>query len=561
MNNSHISYTSFWQKMGENFPYSQYRDEQLLIINRILETSNRIIMIDAETGSGKTAAVLSAVLSKKSTKERILIFTKMLGQMNAWFRELGLINDFHRKLNHEIHNLIPLVAKYRLCPPVKPNIKKQFAQVGCKLFNCDFDKAYYYTQNEYGELIPKRIIQEITDRIKEGISLPEILFIFESKANNYGCPYKILRSALQYAEFVIAPYPFLLNSQQRDILFSSMNLDLANTTIIIDEAHNLAKSTFDTLSYRTLHQAIDELGNHKILEELLTYKEKPGLHSISFTENELNSLQNQGKKYVIELNKKGSREISNALLVHNFLLNLESCFLTADKKFNLYLKDPRTILNPLKLAKQLILLSGTFRPLNNFADFLGIKKAAKFNVLSETLGKNRIVITTSDENLSMKYQERSPERYLYYSQIIKKLADIIPGHTLVFTPNYEISTVLANQLETTYFEKPHQPFEKLKDSLINSKRKEILIAPARGKISEGVEFVKNNRSIISAVIIAGLPYPPPSKSLNTIIKEYSKFWGESQATNYMTYLQAIVSMRQALGRMIRSEYDVGAWII
>jgi DNA excision repair protein ERCC-2 len=218
-------------------------------------------------------------------------------------------------------------------------------------------------------------------------------------------------------------------------------------------------------------------------------------------------------------------------------------------------------LNPLKLTKQIILLSGTFRPLNHFADFLGIRKAAKLSVLSETLGKNRIIITTSDKNLTMKYQGRSPERYLYYSQTIKKLAEVIPGHTLVFTPNYEISTVLANQLETTYFERPHQPFEKLKDSLINSKRKEILIAPARGKISEGIEFVKNNRSMISAVIIAGLPYPPPSKSLNAIIQEYSKFWGEYQATNYMTYLQAIVSMRQALGRMIRSEKDIGAWII
>ena len=51
------------------------------------------------------------------------------------------------------------------------------------------------------------------------------------------------------------------------------------------------------------------------------------------------------------------------------------------------------------------------------------------------------------------------------------------------------------------------------------------------------------------------------EGLKEIIKEYSKFWGEEKATNYMNYLQAAVTMRQCLGRMLRSENDVGAWII
>ena len=131
----------------------------------------------------------------------------------------------------------------------------------------------------------------------------------------------------------------------------------------------------------------------------------------------------------------------------------------------------------------------------------------------------------------------------------------------IFTPNYEISTVIANILQTDHYEKPNQNISQLITSVRSSEERLILVAPARGKISEGIEFVKNDKSLISAVMIAGLPYPPPSRSLKEIIKEYSKFWGEERAVNYMNYLQGIVTMRQCLGRMIRSENDIGAWII
>ncbi|MHA1531068.1 MAG: helicase C-terminal domain-containing protein [Candidatus Heimdallarchaeota archaeon] len=244
-----------------------------------------------------------------------------------------------------------------------------------------------------------------------------------------------------------------------------------------------------------------------------------------------------------------------------FLNNHDLCYLTSDKKFTLYLKDPRTILNPMKLAKHLILLSGTFRPLKHFSSFLGVPNAKKISVFSEKIGKNRIILTTNDSQLTMKYSERSRERFLYYCDTISQLLKVIPGHTLVFTPNYELTTVFANLLKTRYEERPNQPITKLINEVKSSKTKVAIIAPARGKISEGIEIVQNEKSLISAVIIAGLPYPPPSRSLKEIIKEYSKFWGGEQAANYMNYLQAVVTMRQCLGRMIRSENDVGAWII
>ena len=562
-NQGQDDFVNFWSKLNDIFPYLNYRKEQFSIITAIQKASHNTILIDAETGSGKTAAVLSAILSRKEKDERILIFTKMLGQMDAWFRELGLINDYNRKVGQNIYSLIPMVGKTHVCPLVTKFTKKQFSQIGCSLFDCTHIKKFHFMQNESGNFyaLSRRVRSSIADNIKKGIGLAEILWMLENKLENLGCPYLGLKTALKDADMVITTYPFLLNTKLREILFENMNIDLANTTIIIDEAHNLAKGNIGNLSYKILYRAINEIGSHKVLNLLQNLRGQEGLHTLDLEDKNIQDLNNCGRQYLLKRFNQGSKEISNTIRVSEFLNNHDLCYLTSDKKFTLYLKDPRTILNPMKLAKHLILLSGTFRPLKHFSSFLGVPNAKKISVLSEKIGKNRIILTTNDSQLTMKYSERSRERFLYYCDTISQLLKVIPGHTLVFTPNYELTTVFANLLKTRYEERPNQPITKLINEVKSSKTKVAIIAPARGKISEGIEIVQNEKSLISAVIIAGLPYPPPSRSLKEIIKEYSKFWGGEQAANYMNYLQAVVTMRQCLGRMIRSENDVGAWII
>lgn len=562
-NQGQDDFVNFWSKLNNIFPYLNYRKEQYSIITAIQKASHNTLLIDAETGSGKTAAVLSAILSRKEKDERILIFTKMLGQMDAWFRELGLINDYNRKVGQNVYSLVPMVGKTHICPLVTKFTKKQFSQIGCSLFDCTHIKKFHFMQNESGDFyaLSRRVRSSIAENIKKDVGLAEILWMLENKLENLGCPYLALKTALKDADMVITTYPFLLNTKLREILFENMDIDLANTTIIIDEAHNLAKGNIGNLSYKILYRAINEIGSHKVLNLLQNLRGQEGLHTLALEDKDIQDLNNCGRQYLLKRFNQGSKEISNTIRVSEFLNNHDLCYLTSDKKYTLYLKDPRTILNPMKLAKHLILLSGTFRPLKHFASFLGVPNAKKISVLSEKIGKNRIILTTNDSQLTMRYSERSRERFLYYCDTISQLLKVIPGHALIFTPNYELTSVFANLLKTRYEERPNQPITKLINEVKSSKTKVAIIAPARGKTSEGIEIVQNEKSLISAVIIAGLPYPPPSKSLKEIIKEYSKFWGGEQAANYMTYLQAVVTMRQCLGRMIRSENDVGAWII
>ncbi|MFW9921835.1 MAG: helicase C-terminal domain-containing protein [Candidatus Thorarchaeota archaeon] len=520
-------------------------------------------MINAETGSGKTAAVFSAILSRKEPNERVIIFTKMLGQMDAWFRELGLINDYNRQMGNKIYSMIPLVGKNHICPMVNKETRKQFAQIGCALFECKYQQSFHIMQSKIGdnESYSNNVLTEIEDSIKKEVGLSEILWILENKIENFGCPYLAIKKALEKAEISITTYPFIIDPKLFAIFAENVDLDLSNFTIVIDEAHNLAKGLFDEMSYKILDRAKIEMGTHPLLDELFSLKDQSGLHELDFEPSLLEDLENRGRQYLLWKFDNGYRDISYTLRVCEFLKNAHFCYITAEKKFSLYLKDPRNILKPIKKAKQLILISGTFRPLKDFADFLGVPEAHKISINSETQNTNRIILTTSNPELTMKYQLRSRDLFMKYGHEIGNIFPSIPGHLLVFTPNYEISLILSNILNTDYFERPNQSITRLITEVKNSKEKQIIIAPARGKVSEGIEFVKDDKSLISAVVIAGLPYPPPSKSLREIITAYSEFWGEEKANNYMSYLQATVTMRQCLGRMIRSENDVGAWII
>ncbi len=418
-----------------------------------------------------------------------------------------------------------MVGKTNICPLVTKFTKKQFSQIGCSLFDCTHIKKFHFMQNESGNFyaLSRRVRSSIADNIKKGVGLAEILWMLENKLENLGCPYLALKTALKDADMVITTYPFLLNTKLREILFENMDIDLANTTIIIDEAHNLAKGNIGNLSYKTLYRAINEIGSHKVLNLLQNLRGQEGLHSLDLEDRDVQDLNNCGRQYLLKRFNQGSKEISNTIKVSEFLRNHDLCYLTSDKKYTLYLKDPRTILNPMKLAKHLILLSGTFRPLKHFASFLGVPNAKKISVLSEKIGKNRIILTTNDSQLTMRYSERSRERFLYYCDTISQLLKVIPGHALVFTPNYELASVFANLLKSKYEERPNQPITKLINEVKSSKTNVAIIAPARGKISEGIEIVQNEKSLIAAVIIAGLPYPPPSRSLKEITKEYSKF--------------------------------------
>jgi DNA excision repair protein ERCC-2 len=92
----------------------------------------------------------------------------------------------------------------------------------------------------------------------------------------------------------------------------------------------------------------------------------------------------------------------------------------------------------------------------------------------------------------------------------------------------------------------------------------IVVAVSHGKLLEGVELVKDGRSLIDVVIVAGIPYPVPDDVykirrdrilLRLGILKDSKEAKEFERT-YLRHQPALTTVKQAIGRAIRNPEDM-----
>lgn len=84
-------------------------------------------------------------------------------------------------------------------------------------------------------MLRRKKIQEFTDEViqLEALDIEDLVRIGNSVG---GCPYYGSRSMMPAADLVVLPYQSLLSKSSRE----SLGLNLKDSVIIIDEAHNLA---------------------------------------------------------------------------------------------------------------------------------------------------------------------------------------------------------------------------------------------------------------------------------------------------------------------------------
>jgi DNA excision repair protein ERCC-2 len=96
-----------------------------------------------------------------------------------------------------------------------------------------------------------------------------------------------------------------------------------------------------------------------------------------------------------------------------------------------------------------------------------------------------------------------------------------------------------------------------KENLVNCLRKAknyLLMGVQGGSLSEGVDY---NNNILSCIIIAGMPFPPPSLELDALQEYYLLKFGQGKGYEYACVYPALNRVLQAVGRCIRSETDRG----
>ena len=148
------------------------------------------------------------------------------------------------------------------------------------------------------------------------------------------------------------------------------------------------------------------------------------------------------------------------------------------------------------------------------------------------------------------------------ASVIQRLHQSNPFHTIVFTPSHELKQQLLVHMTIpkVYVEQSgEQPF--FIDEL-PKKTHEIIFGVLGGKLSEGIEILQpeTKRSLLTLIIIAGVPYTRPDATNRLIKGLYTKKWGKRMA-DHLTLLPVTRVITQAIGRGIRSETDFAASLI
>ena len=79
-----------------------------------------------------------------------------------------------------------------------------------------------------------------------------------------------------------------------------------------------------------------------------------------------------------------------------------------------------------------------------------------------------------------------------------------------------------------------------------------------GSVAEGIDFPGDE---LCFAIIVGIPYPPPTLEMRAMSDLFDRRYGPGKGWVYTSEVPAIRKMKQAIGRLIRTETDKGMAVI
>ena len=199
-----------------------------------------------------------------------------------------------------------------------------------------------------------------------------------------------------------------------------------------------------------------------------------------------------------------------------------------------------------------ILMSGTMPPREYIEKVWGLKVTKYFDLSNEVrIGHRNVEVITS---VTSEFKRRGEEMYRKYAdEISKVIMNGNDGGYLVVYPNYNMMISIANYLT-------HMPVKQVREGEVKhlpkllelalANRKLVIHAVSGGRFTEGIELVKDGKSLIKYIIIAGVLYP-------NIGDDYVRDRIRASGLKDYTWMkiQAEMQVKQAIGRGIRGPED------
>ena len=524
--------------------YKILKPHQRYIVDKVIKNFDNyeFFFVNAPTGSGKT---LTALTILRWIRENVspMKFGYYVRTHNEYYPVVRDINKFHIALRP-----IPLIGKYRLC--VNPL------------------KVFYNWFFELQELCKDCKLPKDS----EAIDIPEIYLRTMSiedvakYAHRFGCPYYTILSSAKYADLILMTYPYLVGGA-KSVVESYIKIGF----MIIDEAHNLenihqymsASLSINALSY------LQQYGfNVKPLIELYTKIFDEDKRVVYVDKALVNGAINylDQKIFAICINpmahtNRYSQDIIRSIMsICQFVQAIQLPFFdvyATKHGFRLMATDPFEVIKS-ALDKPTILMSGSLPDKDYVEKVWGIN-GLYIDIVKEMNFRfgHREWYIAYDVTTKLALRKQFIEKYKVY---LDKLLSKMNGVKLVVFPSYDFMKTfktLGIKHKCIIEHEERTPIEWVIKKVMNNETS-CIFAVAGGKLTEGIEITKDGKSLISSIIMVGIPYPEPSDFLKKKEQKLSKRIKMTHVNKYMYLFHEPAKMlvKQAIGRGIRHEEDI-----
>jgi DNA excision repair protein ERCC-2 len=610
----------FQKVVKELFPYPSFRPFQLDAIKFAFDVfrNGKIGLLSSPCGTGKSISVLAAFfLARESDPSlgRLLALTRTRNQLEIYSRELKNIKECC-----DVSFVASIFkSKKEMCPHAIENPKLRDISYRDFLYYCKsskkgvFGKTCKYYDRTYSGWKPSWHAYNVVNKIKEiGPLLPDE--VYEICRDGGLCPYEATKILARYADLIVGNYNYLLIDSVRGSILGKAGIRMRDVNCVFDEAHSLpyyAAGVFsDELSSISVRRALkeietfglDDFGFLDALYSVMTdfgksiYKEYGlDVEHIIRRDEAVNALLkklriNSDKllEIVSELSDKGElvrqkrietgkSPISYLSRCAGFLsdwisLNGSSYAryvkveVDSDKRRHIRLGikclDPALAASVINKIRSAILMSGTLWNEDYYIDVLGIERnrCKSLELPSPFPSENRLIVV--DKSVTTKFERRSERQWKRIAKHLSQIINKIGGRVAVYFPSYEVMQEIVKTLKSDSPLLVEERGTKILDVLQFLKDHErcAVFGVARGKISEGVDMSTGGRSMLSAVIIVGLPYPKRTELQIALYKYFREKFG-NKAVEYANDIPCLNALAQSAGRLLRSPEDKGIIVI
>ncbi len=563
----------------DRFAYDAFRPGQQELAQRVYQAclAKEVLLAEAMSGFGKTAAVLAGALSAgEETGCKVVYACRTKRQVHRVVEEVSRLQHKHPL------RAASILSKFDYCllRRNRPVPRESFGWY-CS-FNVSNNLCSYFLNVP---LVPEEFGRTVDAVLRNVPTQAELLRESESI---HVCPYEVARLAMVQADLAIAPYHYIFDPKTAAVLFDGNTIDRRRTILVVDEAHNLrdffrginsATLTLDQVdgavreaeallmeeaagALRALRQTLEDfvakhagwlLDRSAVLERFRSEKGTAWLQNLAF---ELSSCSGAAWGSIAY----ERRMPSLILRVGEFLARLSSSGPAVLVKWErtLGLIDPAPVEGLASLLKEFrgsILVSATINPSAVFRKSLGLDPSG--TVAYEVSAEPLVTVRTAvDIGVSTRYKARTPEMFAKISDRVAAVVEACNSGVGVFAPSYSVLGVISEMVSkrvqgrNIVSEAPGLSSQEATDIFdsFRSMDDSVLFAVQGGRFSEGEDFRGDS---MGAVVVVGMSLPPPSPMLYA---EYAclKRAGEPDSYLMLSRLPALRKAFQAAGRHIRN---------